>query len=56
MFIDLFVVAGGRKPRNPGERDGCDFVFERDPKKPELAAFIDADGLPYPGTRLVVIQ
>ncbi len=51
-FIDLFTVDGGRKPRNPLERELCDLVFERDPKKPFLNAFLDADGLPLVGTRL----
>ena len=39
-FIDLFTVAGGRKPKNPQERDACDLVFERDPKKPFLKDFL----------------
>ena len=52
-FIDLFTVAGGRKPKNPAERENCDLVFDRDPKKPWLARYLDADGLPYPGQRLV---
>ena len=39
-FVDLFTVAGGRKPKNPQERDACDLVFERDPKKPFLKDFL----------------
>ena len=30
-----------------------DLVFERDPKNPKLAKYLDPDGLPYPGRRLV---
>ena len=52
-FIDLFTVVGGRKPKNPAEREMSDLVFERDPKNPKLAKYLDPDGLPYPGRRLV---
>ena len=50
-FIDLFTVAGGRKPKYPQERDSSDLVFERDPKKPFLKDFLDGDGLPFIGKR-----
>ena len=41
-FVDLFTVVGGRKPKNPMERETCDLVFERDPKKPNLAKYLDS--------------
>ena len=46
-------MVGGRKPKNPAEREMSDLVFERDPKNPKLAKYLDPDGLPYPGRRLV---
>ena len=53
-FIDLYTIVQGRKPKNPGERETGDLVFDRDPKKPELSKFLDCDGLPMIGTRLVL--
>jgi hypothetical protein len=37
QFVDLYQVSTGKKARSGGERDKCDLVFDRDPKKPELA-------------------
>ena len=48
--MDLREVAGLRK--NSGG-DSCGLVFARDITKPQLAKFLDKDGLPYPGTKLV---
>jgi len=48
-FIDLREKAGKRK----GDKsDDCGLVFCRDPHKPDLAKFIDSDGLPFPGIKL----
>merc|ERR1719431_1238580 len=48
-FIDLRERAGRRK----GDKsDDCGLVFCRDPAKAELAAFLDSDGLPFPGIKL----
>merc|ERR550519_1744741 len=48
-FIDLREKAGKRK----GDKcDDCGLVFCRDPNQPELAKFLDSDGLPYPGIQL----
>ena len=54
-FIDLFTIVGGRKPKNPSERESGDLVFERDPQKHFLAKFLDSDGLPLIGTRSVYL-
>lgn len=43
-------MTGKKDPRRAG--DSGDFLFARDPNKPDLEAFLDEDGLPYPGTRL----
>lgn len=37
QFVDLFQVSTGKKARSAGERERCDLVFDRDPKKPQLA-------------------
>ena len=51
VFVDLVEISSGRK--NAGrESDSCDLLFARDPNRPELAKFIDVDGLPYPGVPL----
>jgi len=48
-FVDLREKAGKRK----GDKcDDCGLVFCRDPEKPELAKFLDTDGLPFAGLRL----
>jgi len=48
-FVDLREKAGKRK----GDKcDDCGLVFCRDPAKPELAKFLDTDGLPFPGMKL----
>eukprot|EP00092_Neocalanus_flemingeri_P024162 GFUD01026209.1.p1 GENE.GFUD01026209.1~~GFUD01026209.1.p1 ORF type:complete len:1157 (+),score=299.03 GFUD01026209.1:56-3526(+) len=48
-FVDLREKAGKRK----GDKcDDCGLVFCRDPSKPELAKFLDTDGLPFPGMKL----
>ena len=52
-FIDLKEISTGRKNRGKFEKDSVsDLIFDRDPKRLELSKFLDADGLPYPGTRL----
>merc|ERR1719447_2386359 len=48
-FVDLREVAGLRKGSGG---DDCGLVFARDPKQPSLAAYLDEDGLPYPGTQM----
>jgi len=52
-FVDLRELATGRKNDNSNRSaETCDFVFARDPAKPDLAKFLDEDGLPFIGTRL----
>merc|ERR1719192_151950 len=52
-FIDLKEISTGRKQRGKFEKDSAsDLIFDRDPKRVDLTKFLDADGLPYPGTRL----
>merc|ERR1719209_2506905 len=48
-FIDLREKAGRRK----GDKsDDCGLVFCRDPDRKDLEAFLDPDGLPFPGGKL----
>merc|ERR1719193_1505313 len=48
-FIDLREKAGKRK----GDKsDDCGLVFCRDPDRKDLEAFLDPDGLPFPGGKL----
>ena len=53
-FIDLKEMSTGRKQKNSRfEKDSAsDLIFERDPKRIDLIKFLDADGVPYLGTRL----
>ena len=48
-FVDLVEISSGRKNSRAGS---CDLVFARNPEKPELAKYLDEDGLPYPGVPL----
>merc|ERR550519_1852183 len=48
-FIDLREKAGKRK----GDKsDDCGLMFCRDPVRKDLEAFLDPDGLPFPGGKL----
>merc|ERR550519_771723 len=48
-FIDLREKAGRRK----GDKsDDCGLMFCRDPVRKDLEAFLDPDGLPFPGGKL----
>merc|ERR1719209_71445 len=48
-FIDLREKAGRRK----GDKsDDCGLMFCRDPIRKDLEAFLDPDGLPFPGGKL----
>jgi DNA-directed RNA polymerase I subunit RPA2 len=50
VFVDLKEMSAGK--RFGRDADSCDLSFERDPANAALAAFLDVDGLPFPGTQL----
>ena len=51
-FVDLNEISSGRKSNKGSRIVDCNLVFARDPKRPDLARFLDDDGLPYVGVPL----